>query len=226
MSLRQRDGRPGRWIGADIHGVFAEVKDRQRAHEKEEQDGDGEQRYDNGDGKRQLDTTRVQPDKDDITENPPDRLEAGRRLKNRGEIGSDEVDDYRRRQHIFDVLGNSGDEAAPRAKRRPGERIGAAGMRQGRAHLGDRIGETEIHDGDEDGGDKHAAPAADVEPEVPAREIAGDNRADAKSPKREDPGMAPQLTLLEIVLAGDMIRNPAFMSLLSHFPTPSVISPF
>ena len=93
-------------------------------------------------------------------------------------------------------------------------------MRQGRAHLGDGIGETEIHDRDDDRGDEHAAPAAHIESEVPAREIAGDNRADAKSPKREDAGVAPQLAFFEIILAGDVIGNPAFMSLLSHFSNP------
>ena len=71
-----------------------------------------------------------------------------------------------------------------------------------------------------DGGDEHAAPAADIETEVPAREISGDNRADAKRPKREDARVAPQLAFFEIILAGDVIGNPAFMSLLSHFSNP------
>ena len=43
---------------------------------------------------------------------------------------------------------------------------------------------------------------------------------DAKSPKREDAGVAPELAFFEIILAGDVIRNPAFMSRLSHFSNP------
>src|SRR5262245_3813442 len=95
-------------------------------------------------------------------------------------------------------------------------------MRQRRTHLGDGISEAKIHDRDDDRGDEHATPAAHVETEVPAREVSGDNRADSKRPKGEDAGVAPQLAFFEIVLFGDMIGDPVFMLLHSHFPTPSV----
>ena len=169
MPVRQLDCRSGRRIGADIHRVLAEVEDRECAHKKDDEDGDCKQGDDDGDSERQLDPTSVEPDKDDIAENPPDRLEGRWCLKNCRQVGADKEDDDRRRQHIFDVLGNSGDEAAPRSEGGAGEGIGAAGMRQGRAHLGDGIGEAEIHDCDDDGADEHAAPAAHGEAQVPAR---------------------------------------------------------
>ena len=73
---------------------------------------------------------------------------------------------------------------------------------------------------DDDGGDEHAAPTADGEAEVPAGEVSGNDRANAERPKREDARVALQLTFIEIVLAGDVIRDPAFMFFLSHFRHP------
>ena len=52
--------------------------------------------------------------------------------------------------------------------------------------------------GDDDRGDEHAAPAADGEAEIPAGEIARDDRADAERPKACDPRIAAQAPLLEI----------------------------
>jgi hypothetical protein len=45
-------------------------------------------------------------------------------VEDRREIGTDEVDDHRWRQHILDVFGDACDEAAPRAKCCSGERVG------------------------------------------------------------------------------------------------------
>ena len=50
IAVRQLDGRSGRRIGTDIHRVFAEIDERNRAHEKDDQDRDGEQGHDDGDG--------------------------------------------------------------------------------------------------------------------------------------------------------------------------------
>ena len=182
MAIGQLDRRSG-GIPPDIHGVFAEVEERNRAQEKDEKDRDRQQGHDHRHGEGQLDATRVEPDKHDVAGDPPDRLEGGWRLENRGEVGADEEDDHRRREHIFDILGNTGDEAAPRSERRAGKRIGPASMRQCRAHLGDGIGQTEIHDRDDDGADEHAAPSTHGEAEVPTREISRDDRRDAKRPK-------------------------------------------
>ena len=52
IALRQLHRRSGRRIRADIHRVFAEIEERNRAHEEDEQDRDGEQRHDDGDRER------------------------------------------------------------------------------------------------------------------------------------------------------------------------------
>ena len=178
---------------------------------------DREQGHHDGNHERQLDASHVEADEEDVAEDPIDRLERGRRVEDRREIGADEIDDHRRRQHVFDVLGDAGDESAPWPEGSPRKGIGAAGVRQSRAHLGDRIGEPEIHDGDEDGAEEHAAPAAHAEAEVPAGEIAGDDRGDAERPEIEDAGVAPELAVLEVVQPWGLIGDPAFVSLLSHF---------
>ena len=227
VAVRQRHCGPVRAY-TDIHGPLGEIElpGEERAEQKEDEDRDGDQCHDDGDLERQCDATHVEPDEDDVADDPPDRLKRVGRTDDRRHVGADEVDDHRRGQHIFDVFGNAGDEPAPRAEGRAREGIGAAGMRQCRAHLGDRIGEAEIHDGDDDGGDEHAAPAANGEAEVPAGKVAGNDRAHAECPQCKDAGVALELALFEIIFLGDVIRDPAFMSLLSHFPTPSVISPF
>ncbi len=82
-------------------------------------------------------------------------------------------------------------------------------MRQRRAHLGDGVGEPEIHDGDDDGAAEHAAPAAHGEAEIPAREVAGDDGGDAERPQIEDAGVAPELAVLEIAEPGGGVGHPA-----------------
>ncbi len=93
-------------------------------------------------------------------------------------------------------------------------------MRQGRAHLGDGIGQAEIHDGDDDGAEEHATPAAYGEAEVPAGEIARDDRGDAERPQIKNARVAPELAVLEIIYAGTAIGNAAFVLFLSHFSNP------
>ena len=181
MTVGQLDCGPGR-IYADIHRVFAEIEEWDRTDEEDKQDRDRKQSDNHRDHERQLDAARVEADEDDVTRDPPERLERGRRLEDRGEISPDEVDDHGRRQHVFDILGNAGNEAAPWPERRSRKRISAAGMRQRGAHLGDGIGEAEIHDGDDDRGDEHAAPTADREAKVPAGKISRNDCAHAERP--------------------------------------------
>src|SRR5262249_57759201 len=95
-------------------------------------------------------------------------------------------------------------------------RIGSASMRQCRAHLGDGISETEIHDGDDNGADKHAAPAADGKTEIPAGEISRDHGGDAERPERDDAGMAPEVAPIGLVLTRNVVGDPAFMLRFSH----------
>ncbi len=52
--------------------------------------------------------------------------------------------------------------------------------------LGDRIAEPQIHDGDDEGRDEEAAEAPRGQAEVPAEEVARDDRADAERPERPD----------------------------------------
>jgi hypothetical protein len=82
-------------------------------------------------------TPGIQADKHHITQDPPHGLEGGRRLEDCRKVGADEKHDHGRRQHVFDVLGNAGDKTTPRTEGRAGKGIGAACVRQGRAHLGD-----------------------------------------------------------------------------------------
>ena len=175
------------------------------------QDSERQQGDDQRELERQLDAAGVEPDKQHVTEHPPQRLQLHRRAEDRREIGADEEHDDRRRHHVFDVLGEAGDKAAPRPEGGAGERVGAAGMRHRRAHLGEREGKAEIHDGDDDGGDQHAAPAARGEAEVPAGEVSRDDGGDAERPQREHAGMAPELAVFEIVDARAAIGDAAFV---------------
>jgi hypothetical protein len=146
--------------GTDVQRILSEVEERNGPDHEGDEHADRKQRHHDGDHERQLDAAHVEADEQDVAENPIDRLERGRRVEDRREIGADEVDDHRRRQHVFDVLGDAGDESAPWAESSAGEGVGPAGMRQRRAHFGNRIGKPEIHDGDEDGAEEHSAPAA------------------------------------------------------------------
>ena len=110
MAFGQLDCRSGRRIGADVQRVFAEIEKRKRADEEHHENADGEQGHHDRDHERQLDAADIEPDKNDVAEDPPERLERGGRVENRREIGADEVHDHRRGQHIFDVLGDAGDE--------------------------------------------------------------------------------------------------------------------
>src|SRR4029077_13141587 len=69
--------------------------------------------------------------------------------------------------------------------------------------------------------DEHAAPAADGEAQIPAREVARDDRGNAERPKREDAGVTPELALIEIARTRGVIGNPALVPLLSHRAGPS-----
>src|SRR5262245_38513032 len=145
------------------------------------------------------------------------RLIGGRRIEDRRQVSANEEDDHGGRQHIFDILRNPGDVAGPGSKRGSREGIGAAGVRQGRAHFRDRIGEAEIHKGDENGTEEHAAPAADRESKVPAGEIARDDGGNAERPQIKDAGVAPELPVLEIAYVDVTIGNATFIPLNGHY---------
>ena len=77
VASRELHRRPGRRIGADIHRILAEIDERNRGHEEDDQDRDSKQRHNDGDRERQLDATRIETDEDDVAEDPIDRLEHG-----------------------------------------------------------------------------------------------------------------------------------------------------
>ena len=85
-------------------------------------------------------------------------------------------------------------------------------MRQCRRHLGDAEAQAVVHDRDDDAGDQQAAEAPGVEAEVPAVEIARDDRADAERPERPEGGVTAQFAPFEIavfrVLIGDRSDCP------------------
>ena len=84
-------------------------------------------------------------------------------------------------------------------------------MGQGGTHLGDAEDEAEIHDGNDDGGQCEAAPAAGKQAEIPAGIVAGDNRADAQRPQRSDTGVAAQAALVEVVLVDRPVVDAGFV---------------
>ena len=74
-------------------------------------------------------------------------------------------------------------------------------MREGGGHFGDREAEAEVHRGDDEEGDEHAAKAARGEAEVPAEEVARDDCADPQGPELPDAGVAAELALLKEILS-------------------------
>ncbi len=71
VAVSKLDRRSRRGIGANVQRVFAEVEERNGAEEKHDENADGEQGHHDGDHERQLDAADVEPDKDDVAENPP-----------------------------------------------------------------------------------------------------------------------------------------------------------
>ena len=165
---------------------------------------------------RLLDAEIVQSDEQHIARYPKRRLHLDRRADDGGPVRADEEHDNRRRHHVLDVLGEAGEEAAPRPERRARERVGATRVRHRRAHLGEREGKAEIHDGDEDGGDEHAAPAARGKAEVPPREVPRDDGADAECPQQPHAGVALQSARLEVCVVDLLIGDAARLRLLLH----------
>ncbi len=158
---------------------------------------------------RLLDAEIVQPDEQHVSRHPEQRLHFHRRADDGGAVRTDEEHDDGGRHYVLDVLGQPGEKSAPRAKGGASERVGAARVRHGRAHLGEREGEAEIHDGDENGGDQHAAPAAGGETEVPAGEVSGDHRADAERPQQPHAGVTLQAARLEVSVFDLLVRYAA-----------------
>ena len=140
--------------GADVECIALELGQGQRGDPEHREASERRDGDDHGDTKGQLDAAHVQSDEHSIARDPVGRQPGRRRVEHGGQIRGEEGNDDGGRQHVFDVLAQAGDEAAPWSQRGAGEGVGAAGMRQGRAHLGDAEDQTEIHDGDHQGGQR------------------------------------------------------------------------
>ena len=202
VALGQFD-RPAGGVGADVQRIASEFRDGEGGDPEDGEAGQGGQGHDHRDAEGKLDTPHVQPDEHAVARDPVERQPCDGRVEHGGEIGREEGNHDGGRQHVLDVLAQAGDEAAPWAHRGAGEGIGASGMRQGGAHLGDAEDQAEIHDGDHARGQRQAAPAAGQQAEVPAGIVAGDDGADPQGPQRGDAGIAAQAAAGEIV-GGDL----------------------
>ena len=202
VTLGQLDG-GAVGAGADVERKALELGNGQRGDPEHREAGERRQGDDHGDPEGQFDAPDVQCDEHGIAGDPVGRQPSRRRVEHGGQIGGEEGDDDGGRQHVFDVLAQAGDEAAPRTHRGAGKGVGAAGVRQRRAHLGDAEHQPEIHDGDHEGGKREAAPAAGQQAEVPARIMARDDGADAQRPQRGNAGIAAQSSFGEII-GGDL----------------------
>ena len=77
-----------------------------------------------------------------------------------------------RRDDVLHVLGQPGDETAPRTHGRARERVSAARVRESGRHLGDAEAEAVVHHRDEKRCDQEPPKAAHTQAEVPAVEVA------------------------------------------------------
>src|SRR5205814_4767233 len=107
--------------------------------------------------------------------------------------------------------------------RRSGEGVGAARVRQGRRHLGDRIDQAVVHDRHEHAGDGEPAEPARAQSEVPAVELAGDDGTDPEGPERPHARVTAQATSLEVALVDLLIRDRTELAFLRHVPPPRLL---
>src|ERR671919_1902468 len=202
-----------------------EVSADQRRDVEDAEDRERQDRDRDGEPHRRLDADDVDPDEDDVEESPPDGLAVPPWIAGDVEDRHDEglhqqthrADDDRGCDHVLHVLGETGKEPAPRAHRRPRERVRAARVWEGRRHLGDAVTEAVVHDGDENRRDDQAPEARRRQAEVPAVVVAGDDGADAERPEHPHTGMPPEAPLLEVLLVHLLIGDRPHFS-LCHVP--------
>jgi hypothetical protein len=70
---------------------------------------------------------------------------------------------------------------------------------EGRRHLGDRVAEAEVHDRDHDRRDEEAAEPVG-EAELPAEEVARDDRRYAQRPQRPDARVTAKFPFDEVIV--------------------------
>ena len=175
-----------------------------------------------------FDADDVEGDENGVGYEPPDGggdVDPGEVVENGAHVAADADNDHCGSQDVFHVLGEAGDEPAPRSHSRPGKGIGAAGVREGGGHLGDGVAHADVHDRDDAGRGKHTAESAGIETEVPAEEIAGDDCADAQRPKRPYAGVPFEPTLFEVIGVFRFVRDSGFFRTFGHrAPSASVFA--
>jgi len=85
-------------------------------------------------------------------------------------------------------------------------------MGQRGAELRNRETEPDVHDGNHARGDEQPPEPTREQPEVPAEEVAGDDRADAERPERPRAGEATQAAALEVGRIGLLVVDSRFVA--------------
>src|SRR6185295_2109013 len=98
---------------ANVERPVLEVEVWNRADPVDRQYRECAKRHDHRNLERQLHTAQVEVEKYEVAAQPPQWLILRASLEDRGHVRADEEHDYGWRQHILDVLGKTGDEAAP-----------------------------------------------------------------------------------------------------------------
>ena len=187
---------------SQVPGEVREGHDR-----KHHQDSQRHQRRQDRHPEGQLDPAHVEANEQRVRAQPPERRRGRRGLEDGAQVAADPHHDDRRGQDVLDVGGEPGDEPAPRTEGRAGERVGPAGVRQRRRELGDTRAQARVEHGRQERREQQPPEAPDCEAEVPAEEVAGDDRPDTKRPQRPRAGVAPQAALVEEGGVLVLIRN-------------------
>ena len=154
----------------------------------------------------------VEAHEDDVEDRPPQRLgkvDVEGVDEDRVHVGPDADDDDRRRDHILHVLGQTGDVPAPGPHGGTAERVRPPGVGQGGRELGDGEAQPEVHDRDHARRDQQTPEPPFQQTEVPAEEVAGDDRSHPQRPQRPGSRVPTQAALVEVLLIGLPVRDRA-----------------
>ena len=205
---RVRDGGPyaditERQEGAGALGLgnrdIQQVGDAEVRHHRDQKYPQGNSRY-RGDDKHQLerfaDPENVDADKDDV-ERQVDHPAAN--TEQRLAIGADKTGNGRGGDGVFDQDRGAGEESAPGPESAAGKTVAAAGRGDHRGQFGQGKAHAQVHGGHQQCGDKHPAPAALGQAEVPASVVTRNHIGHTQAHQQDPAGSAFfQFTLLEI----------------------------
>ncbi len=203
-AVGQEAARHHRAVGVDVEEL-AGGELRSQADDRGDEGDDG----DRGDAEHQLerlaDAVQVHPDEHGVGDRV-DQPAVGQPEQAQGlDVAADEHRDRGGRDGVLDQHGHAGREAADRAQGPASEAVAGAGDGKGGGHLGQAEDHAGVHHTHQHGGDQQAAPAALVEPEVPAREVAGDHVADAETRQQDPAGRSSAERALAVVVVADVL---------------------